>query len=84
MKPDLIASRSSANLASASLAIVSVSGRLAGLVSRQERGFLFHASDHRFNDLDGQSFASVGEARTAARHLVALEALSPRALKPWS
>lgn len=66
------------------LSILSVAGRRAGLVSRHSDGFLFHASDHLFNDIDGRVFATVGDARVAASCLASLERLSPRALKPWS
>lgn len=63
--------------------IIAIKGLRAGIVSRQEDGYRFHASSHRFDGMDGHLFGSVGEARSAATHLAALEGLSPRALKPW-
>lgn len=65
------------------LSILSVAGRRAGLVSPHSDGFLFHASDHLFNDIDGRLFATIGDMRIAARCLASLGRTSPRALKPW-
>jgi hypothetical protein len=49
--------------------IIEVHGHTAGIVARDGQGFRFHASAHRFNALEGQTFASPREAEKAAAAL---------------
>ncbi|MBS7539061.1 hypothetical protein [Ancylobacter lacus] len=51
--------------------IVAVAGCRAGLAARLDSGFRFHASNHRFNGLDGQEFATVEDIHAAARGALA-------------
>jgi len=54
--------------------IIEVRGHAAGIVARDGRVFRFHASDHRFNPIDGMAFASPRAAEKAADDLLAVHA----------
>ena len=41
----------------------------AGIVTREKRGFLFHAATDAFRPLDGQTFDTPQKAERAAAHL---------------
>ncbi|WP_157626324.1 hypothetical protein [Ancylobacter sp. FA202] len=56
---------------SSHIAIVVVAGRRAGLASRLESGFRFHASNHQFDAMDGQDFATIEQIQAAARGTLA-------------
>lgn len=53
------------------IVVVAVAGRRAGLASRIEGGFRFHASNHQFDVMDGQEFATVEQICAAARGTLA-------------
>ncbi|MDQ0467242.1 hypothetical protein [Labrys wisconsinensis] len=59
--------------------IIEVRGQTAGIVARDGRVFRFHASDHRFNPIDGMAFASPRAAEKAAHGLLAAQARRRRA-----
>lgn len=65
------------------LTVIAVHGQRAGLLSRQDEGYRFHASHRRFDGLDGRYFPSIGEARSAASQFAATAPLGPNAHKPW-
>ncbi|MGH6644496.1 MAG: hypothetical protein ACRED3_17545 [Bradyrhizobium sp.] len=54
--------------------IIEVRGTAAGIVARDGRTFRFHASDHRFNPIDGMAFASPRAAEKAAQGVLAAQA----------
>ena len=54
--------------------IIEVRGHAAGIVARDEHAFRFHASDHRYNPIDGMAFASPRAAEKAAQDLLAAHA----------
>jgi hypothetical protein len=41
----------------------------AGIVTREKRGFLFHAAEDAFRRLDGQTFDTPQQAQRAAERL---------------
>jgi hypothetical protein len=41
----------------------------AGIVTREKRGFLFHAATHLFRTLDGQTFSTTQQAQRAVENL---------------
>lgn len=55
------------HVSSPDLFLVAVSGRRAGLLSRLAEGYRFHASNHLFDAMDGCRYASLDDARAAAR-----------------
>jgi hypothetical protein len=54
--------------------IIEVRGHAAGIVARDGRTFRFHASDHRFNPIDGMAFASPRAAEKAAQDQLGAQA----------
>ncbi|MFD2141673.1 hypothetical protein [Ancylobacter oerskovii] len=59
--------------------VVAVAGRRAGLASRLDSGFRFHASNHQFDVLDGRKFATLEDIRAAAQGALATLRLGFRA-----
>ena len=54
--------------------IIEVGSQPAGIVVRDDNGYVFFAASHRFNRLDGQIFRNAREAERAARRLAYGEA----------
>jgi hypothetical protein len=52
--------------------IIEVSSEAAGIVVRDQAGFRFFASNHRFNSLDGRIFRSAREAERIATRFLAV------------
>jgi hypothetical protein len=50
--------------------IIEVGGQTAGIITKDERGYRFFASDRLFHSLDGQEFRSARHAERAARALL--------------
>ncbi|MEK9281745.1 MULTISPECIES: hypothetical protein [unclassified Bradyrhizobium] len=50
--------------------IIEVNSETAGIVVRNQGGYCFFASSHRFNRLEGQIFRNAREAERAASKLV--------------
>ena len=50
--------------------IIEVGSRPAGIVVRNDEGYMFFAASHRFNGLDGQVFRNAREAERAARRII--------------
>jgi hypothetical protein len=51
----------------------------AGIVTREKRGFLFHAAADAYRPLDGQTFDTPQQAQRAATHLRRVRTSAKRA-----